>query len=53
MQPHQARFVTVCQQFLALGLVLAVLTPAARIISLDIVPDRTVGRADVLLHHDL
>jgi len=45
MQPHQARFVTVCQQFLALGVVLALLTPAAGIVSLDIVPDRTVGRA--------
>jgi hypothetical protein len=45
MQPHQARFVTVCQQLLALGVVLAVLTPAAGVISLDVVPDRRVGRA--------
>ncbi|HWM72793.1 MAG TPA: FG-GAP-like repeat-containing protein [Nocardioides sp.] len=45
MQPSQARFVTVCQQFLALGVVLAVLTPAAAVISLDIVPDRSSGSA--------
>ena len=45
MQPSQARFVTVCQQFLALGVVLAVLTPAAGVISLDVVPDRSAGSA--------
>ena len=37
MRPSQARFVTACQQLLALGVVLAVLTPAAGIISLDVV----------------
>jgi hypothetical protein len=37
MRPSQARFVTACQQLLALGLVLAVLTPAAGIISIDVV----------------
>ncbi|QIK75594.1 FG-GAP-like repeat-containing protein [Nocardioides piscis] len=37
MQPVQARLVTACQQFLALGVVLAVLTPAAAVLSLDIV----------------
>ncbi len=45
MQPSQARFVTVCQQLLALGVVLAVLTPAAGVISLDVVPERPVGSA--------
>ena len=45
MQPSQARFVTVCQQLLALGVVLAVLTPAAGVISLDVVPDRSSGSA--------
>ena len=45
MQPSQARFVTVCQQLLALGVVLAVLTPAAGVISLDVVPDRPSGSA--------
>lgn len=37
MRPVQARFITVCQQLLALGVVLAVLTPAAAVLSLDIV----------------
>ena len=37
MGPAQARFVTACQQMLALGAVLAVLTPAASVISLDVV----------------
>ena len=34
---HQARFVTVCQQLLALGLIVAALTPAASVVSLDVV----------------
>ena len=37
MRPSQAHFVTSCQQLLALGAVLAVLTPAAAVISLDVV----------------
>ena len=37
MRPSQARFVTACQQLLALGVVLAVLTPAASVISIDVV----------------
>ena len=37
MRASQARYVTACQQLLALGLVLAALTPAASVISLDIV----------------
>ena len=37
MRPSQAHFVTSCQQLLALGVVLAVLTPAASVISLDVV----------------
>ncbi|HET8962120.1 FG-GAP-like repeat-containing protein [Nocardioides sp.] len=37
MRSSQARFVTACQQLLALGVVLAVLTPAAGIISIDVV----------------
>ena len=37
MRPVQARFITACQQLLALGVVLAVLTPAAGVMSLDIV----------------
>lgn len=37
MRLAQARFITACQQLLALGAVLAVLTPAAAVVSLDIV----------------
>ncbi len=37
MRPAQARFITACQQLLALGAVLAVLTPAASVITLDVV----------------
>jgi hypothetical protein len=37
MRLVQARFITACQQLLALGVVLAVLTPASGVISLDIV----------------
>jgi hypothetical protein len=44
MRPSQARFVTACQQLLALGVVLAVLTPAAGIISIDVVGE-TPGTA--------
>ena len=42
MRPVQARFITACQQLLALGVVLAVLTPAAGVLSLDIVGARPV-----------
>jgi hypothetical protein len=37
MRPSKSRFITACQQLLALGAVLAVLTPAATVISLDVV----------------
>lgn len=40
MPRHKIRFVTLCQQLLALGVVLAVLTPAASVVNLDIVRDR-------------
>ncbi len=50
MRPLQARLITLCQQMLALGVVLAVLTPASGVVSLDIVgehhgqrPPGTVG----------
>ena len=46
MRPGQARFVTLCQQLLALGAVIALLTPATGVISLDIVseqPDAPAG----------
>ena len=40
MRPLQARFITLCQQLLALGVVLTVLTPASGVVSLDIVGER-------------
>lgn len=46
MRPLQSRVVTLCQQVLALGVVLVVLTPASGVVSLDIVgehPARTGG----------
>jgi hypothetical protein len=45
MRPCKARYVTACQQLLALGAVLAVLTPAASVISLDVVGQAPSGRA--------
>ena len=46
MRPLQARLVTLCQQVLALGVVLVVLTPASGVVSLDIVGERP-GRQPV------
>ena len=43
-RPGQAHFVTGCQQLLALGAVLAVLTPAASVLTLDVVRE-TPGHA--------
>jgi hypothetical protein len=37
LSPNRSRFVTACQQLLALGVVLAALTPAASIVTLDVV----------------
>jgi N-acetylmuramoyl-L-alanine amidase/FG-GAP-like repeat len=37
VSPHRSRFVTACQQVLALGVVLAALTPAASVVTLDVV----------------
>ena len=37
MSPNRSRFVTACQQLLALAVVLAALTPAAGIVTLDVV----------------
>jgi hypothetical protein len=50
MRPLQARLVTLCQQVLALGVVLVVLTPASGVVSLDIVgehPARPAGPGGV------
>jgi hypothetical protein len=35
---HRPRYVTLCQQLLVLGVILAALTPAARIVSIDFAP---------------
>ncbi len=43
MRPVQARLVTLCQQVLALGVVLVVLTPASGVVSLDIVGEHAGG----------
>ena len=48
MSPNRSRFVTACQQVLALAVVLAVLTPAAGVVTLDVVgsaPDGTPAGA--------
>lgn len=45
MRPLQARLVTLCQQVLALGVVLVVLTPASGVVSLDIVGEAPGGPA--------
>ena len=37
MSPSRARFVTVCPQLLALGVVVVAMAPATRVVSLDVV----------------
>ena len=43
MPPSKMRFITACQQILALGVVLAALTPAASVVSLDVVRESPSG----------
>ncbi|GAA1091399.1 hypothetical protein GCM10009668_02710 [Nocardioides dubius] len=38
MPPSKARYVTICQQLLAIAAVIAVLAPAANVLSLDVIP---------------
>jgi hypothetical protein len=40
MSPSRARFVTLCQQMLALGVVVVALVPATRVVSLDVVGEQ-------------
>ena len=40
MSSSRARFVTACQQLLALGVVVVALVPATRVVSLDVVGER-------------
>ncbi|WP_181410787.1 hypothetical protein [Nocardioides humi] len=42
---HRGRFVTLCQQALALAVVVAVLTPAARTVTMDVRPAEPGGGA--------
>ncbi|WP_134742150.1 N-acetylmuramoyl-L-alanine amidase [Nocardioides sp. 503] len=49
MPSSRARYVTVCQQLLTLGVVLAVVTPAANIVSLDVVQRAPVTTAPTAL----
>jgi hypothetical protein len=46
MRPNNARFVTACQQLLAIGVVLSVLGPAADVVSLDVVVTRPGSPVD-------
>ncbi|MFC4784148.1 FG-GAP-like repeat-containing protein [Nocardioides sp. MAHUQ-72] len=48
MPPSKTRFVTACQQILALGVVLAALTPAASVVTLDVVRESPTGPADAV-----
>ena len=51
MSSSRARFVTACQQLLALGVVVVALVPATRVVSLDVVgeqPGTQDGAADDL-----
>ena len=50
MSPARARFVTLCQQLLALGVVVVALVPATRVVSLDVVgvhPGAKVGQPTI------
>jgi hypothetical protein len=47
VSPNRSRFVTACQQLLALAVVLAALTPAASVITLDVVDTEPAVRGGV------
>src|SRR6478609_5225421 len=51
MTPSRSRFVTACQQPLALAVVLAVLTPAASLVTLDVVGSAPAGTGSSMLSH--
>src|SRR5690606_12355620 len=53
MRTNQARFITACQQLLALGVVLAVLAPATNIVSLDVVRQPPVNSGATLPASDV
>ena len=53
MPPSKSRFVTACQQLLALGVVIAALTPAASVLSLDVVNETPGSVSPSTLSGDL
>ncbi|GAA1131906.1 FG-GAP-like repeat-containing protein [Nocardioides aquiterrae] len=53
MPPTKSSFVTACQQVLALGVVLAALTPAASVVSLDVVRESPDGSPSPAIQGDL
>jgi hypothetical protein len=55
MSPSRARYVTVCQQLLALGVVVMALVPATRVVSLDVVgvgPGQGVAKPSIQVSPD-
>ena len=54
MSPSRARYVTACQQLLALGVVVIALVPATRVVSLDVVgvrPGQGVAQPTISVSH--
>ncbi len=51
--PRRMRFVATCQQLLALAVVVVALLPAARVVSLDVVPGDSAPAPAVHGHHPL
>jgi hypothetical protein len=55
MSPSRARYVTACQQLLALGVVVMALVPATRVVSLDVVgvgPAQRIAQPTVAVSPD-
>ena len=55
MSPSRARYVTACQQLLALGVVVMALVPATRVVSLDVVgvgPGPGIARPSISVSPD-
>ena len=55
MSPSRARYVTACQQLLALGVVVIALVPATRVVSLDVVgvgPGQGVAQPSIAVSPD-
>ena len=55
MSPSRARYVTACQQLLALGVVVMALVPATRVISLDVVgvgPGQGIAQPSIAVSPD-